>query len=126
MGAPLGNYLGDLTDELEHGDFIQAFVSAGPKNYTYKTNQGKTVCKVRGITLHHNALKVVNHDTLQELVQSKEEKEELVRESHKSVRDTKTKQILSKPQVKRYPVVYNKRIRLDNYDTIQYGYIADL
>ena len=123
---PLGNYLGDLTDELDQGDFIQTFVSAGPKNYTYKTNQGKTVCKVRGITLHHNALKVVNHDTLKELVQSKEEKEVLVRESHKIVRDTKTKQILSKPQVKRYRVVYNKRIRLANYDTIPYGYIPDL
>ena len=122
---PLGNYLGDLTDELDSGDYIKTFVSAGPKNYSYVTNKGKTVCKVRGITLHHNALKVVNHETLKELVQSKEEKEVLVREARKIIRDPISKQILSKPQVKRYRVVYNKRIRLDNYDTIPYGYLPD-
>lgn len=31
----LGNYLGDLTDELG-GDTIQEFVASGPKSYTYK------------------------------------------------------------------------------------------
>ena len=31
---PLGNYLGDLTDELD-GDYITSFVSGGPKNYAF-------------------------------------------------------------------------------------------
>lgn len=30
---PLGNYLGGMTDELEGGDHIVDFTSAGPKNY---------------------------------------------------------------------------------------------
>ena len=30
---PLGDYLGDLTDELDPGDYITTFVSGGPKNY---------------------------------------------------------------------------------------------
>ena len=72
---PIGNYLGELTDELVQG----YFASGGPKIYSYLTNEGKTVCKVRGITLHHNALKVVNYDTVKDLVQSKEEKEVLIR-----------------------------------------------
>ena len=46
----LGNYIGDLTDELG-GDYITVFASGGPKNYCYKTNSGKTEIKVRGITL---------------------------------------------------------------------------
>ena len=37
---PLGNYLGDLTDEL-NGDYITSFVSGGPKNYAYSTKERK-------------------------------------------------------------------------------------
>jgi len=33
----LGDYLGEMTDELDDGDFITEFTSAGPKNYAYKT-----------------------------------------------------------------------------------------
>ena len=51
---PLGNYLGDLTDEL-NGDYITSFVSGGPKNYAYRTKSGKTDTKIRGITLDYAA-----------------------------------------------------------------------
>ena len=34
----LGDYLGDLTDELD-GDYITTFISGGPKNYAYVTNK---------------------------------------------------------------------------------------
>lgn len=50
--VPLGDYLGDITDELEGGDHIVEFVSGGPKNYGYTTHQGKVCCKVRGFTLN--------------------------------------------------------------------------
>ncbi|GFS78793.1 uncharacterized protein NPIL_325421 [Nephila pilipes] len=46
--SPLGNFLGDFTDELE-GDTIKTFVSGGPKNYAYKTESGVTCCKVEGL-----------------------------------------------------------------------------
>ena len=45
----LGNYLGDLTNELEKGDYIEEFVSAGPKNYGYKTIKGKSSCTVKDL-----------------------------------------------------------------------------
>ena len=60
---PLGNYLGDLTDEL-NGDYITSFVSGGPKNYAYRTKSGKTDTKIRGITLDHTASGKLNHDTM--------------------------------------------------------------
>ena len=41
---PLGDYLGDLTDELD-GDYITEFMSGGPKNYAYVTNNDKRVAK---------------------------------------------------------------------------------
>ena len=38
---PLGEYLGEFTDELETGEHIVEFVTGGLKNYTYKTNTKK-------------------------------------------------------------------------------------
>ena len=64
---PLGNYLGDLTDEL-NGDYITSFVSGGPKNYAYRTKNGKTDTKVRGITLDYAATGKLNHDVVRALV----------------------------------------------------------
>ena len=37
---PLGDYLGELTNELDAGEYIVEFVSRGPKNYAYKTSSG--------------------------------------------------------------------------------------
>ena len=64
---PLGNYLGDLTDEL-NGDYITSFVSGGPKNYAYRTKKGKTETKIRGITLDYAATGKLNHDVVRALV----------------------------------------------------------
>jgi hypothetical protein len=63
-----GDYLGDLTDELEEfwpQSFIQEFVSGGPKNYAYSVfcpTKGKCTnkCKVNGIALNYEYSKFVN------------------------------------------------------------------
>jgi len=58
---PLGDYLGDLTDEVPDkrapGNTILHFVTGGPKNYAHNltkpNKKGQTsICKVRGITLN--------------------------------------------------------------------------
>ena len=51
----LGDYLGDFTDEIKKkgASHIVEFISAGPKNYAYKMDNGKTSCTVKGITLNH-------------------------------------------------------------------------
>jgi len=55
-----GDNLGAMTSELKPSQFIEEYVSGGPKNYAYKifdsaTGERKTVCKVGGITLNYNA-----------------------------------------------------------------------
>ncbi|KAJ8032374.1 putative DNA polymerase [Holothuria leucospilota] len=54
---PLGNFLGDMTDELTkpfgEGSYITRFVAGGPKNYSFEVHSSKsdetiTQCKVRG------------------------------------------------------------------------------
>ena len=64
---PLGNYLGDLTDELD-GDYITTFISGGPKNYAYVTNKGKSETKIRGITLNYATSKKINPSVMRSLV----------------------------------------------------------
>ena len=42
---PLGDYLGDMTNELDEWDYIVEFVSGGAKNYGYATKHGKSCVK---------------------------------------------------------------------------------
>ena len=58
---PLGHYLGEMTNELENGDHIVDFMSAGPKNCGYKTANGKVCCKVRGFTLNVRGFRQLNY-----------------------------------------------------------------
>jgi hypothetical protein len=67
-----GDSLGELQDELESDEYIEEFVSGGPKNYAYRVVSGtgatKTVCNVRGITLNYNASKIVNFDVIKKKI----------------------------------------------------------
>ena len=59
----IGDYLGQWKDEL-NGDIITEFVSAGAKNYAYRTRRGKAHCKVRGFTLNVRGSAVLNFNTM--------------------------------------------------------------
>ncbi|XP_049913668.1 uncharacterized protein LOC126398400 [Epinephelus moara] len=48
----LGNYLGDLTDELG-GNTIRDFAAAGPTSYAYLTKNKRAVLRLKGITQTH-------------------------------------------------------------------------
>jgi hypothetical protein len=69
-----GDHLGDMTNELKMGEYIDEFVSGGPKNYAYKVYRRdasqlpKTVCKVRGITLNYAASQLVNFNVIREMI----------------------------------------------------------
>ena len=55
-----GNYLGELIKEINvtGEEFIETCVCGGPKNYSYRTNKGQRVCKVRGFTMTHLTCKL--------------------------------------------------------------------
>ena len=122
---PLGNYLGDLTDEL-NGDYITTFISGGPKNYAYVTNKGKSETKIRGITLNYATTKKINPSVMRSLVHlhvnCHTEAKVVVDIPFKITRDKEEKNIVTKKMKKDYRIVYNKRVIKENYETLPYGY----
>ena len=127
---PLGDYLGEMTNELEDGDFIVDFSSAGPKNYGYVTKQGKVCCKVRGFSLNNTrGSQQLNYDVmranlLEELQHPAQERREIpVVNPHFFTRHPCTKEITVKPRTKQYGVVFDKRV-VDpmTFKSYPYGY----
>jgi len=62
-----------MSSELKTSEFIEEFVSGGPKNYAYKTvhaatGKRKTVCKIRGITLNYSTSQLVNFEVIKDMV----------------------------------------------------------
>ena len=122
---PLGDYLGELTDELK-GDHITTFISGGPKNYGYVTNTGEAILKIRGITLNYDASKTINVDVMRHLVElyvdCHIQDKVTINIPYKITRDKKEKNIVTKRTKKDYRIVYNKRVVKENYETVPYGY----
>ena len=118
---PLGDYLGELTNELDDEDHITTFVSGGPKNYAYQTKNGKTICKVRGFTLNYRGSQKLNFSTMCEQVCRPNGEPIFLENPHFIKRDAKTKTIHTVALKKKYKLVYDKRV-VCGFDTFPYGY----
>lgn len=128
---PIGDFLGNLTDEMiEYGDGsnITEFVSGGPKNYAYKfwstkDRSFKTVCKVKGLSLHYNNAQIINFDVIKSMICGDVMFEKIEVCDRIIVRDP-FYNVLTKNQSKSYSIQYTKRRRLTNsYDTLPYGFL---
>ena len=125
-----GDYLGDLTDELDANEHIVDFASGGPKNYGYRTVQGKVECEVRGFTLGHARghaqlnCDILKQNVLDELQQPMDEPRIIqVRNPHFFTRHPATKDIHVLPRNKGYSLVFDKRV-VDptTFKSYPYGY----
>ena len=127
----LGDYLGEFTNELDDDDYIVEFVSAGPKNYGYKTKKGKVECKVRGFRLNSEGKTQLNYDVMRQNVLDEIQKpldkprQRQVIKTHQIVRDARNYELYTYPEYKRYQLVFNKRvIKPTTFETYPYGYQA--
>ena len=129
--SPLGEYLGQLTNELTCKDFacknteckghwIEEFISCGPKNYIFRLNTGEIVCKVRGYCLNHRSSLIINFQTMKKALSAwmKKEPEELVTVKTELVRDKYDPKIVNRTVPKKYSVVYDKRKVLPDFTTL--------
>lgn len=113
------NSLGGWTDELE-GGHITKFMSGGPKNYAFETDTGKTVQKVKGLTLNHRASQIVTMDALEKMIFN-QLPDVTVNYPHK-IQRTKRHELLTKPFTKKYQIVYDKRQIIEHFNTLPFGY----
>ena len=119
----LGNYLGDLTNEIpeSEGGGIRIFVSCGPKNYAYVTLKGTYCCKVRGFSLNFTNSKIINFEALRDIVINDNDGTRVVTNPSKICRMKDHAAIYNREESKQYRLVYTKRIVIQNYNTLPYG-----
>ncbi|XP_044005559.1 uncharacterized protein LOC122850483 [Aphidius gifuensis] len=120
---PLGNYLGDLTDELD-GGYIKTFISGGPKFYSYIAEKPdgtiSKVCKLKGVRLDVNAQKLVNYDSIKTLTDGENDK---IIVTCDSIRRTKEHDVHTISESKIVRVTGPKRKFTGNMNnTLPYGY----
>lgn len=60
----LGDYLGEMTNELEGDDYIVEFTLACPKNYGYRTREGHVCRKVPRFTLKVRGFAQLNYEAV--------------------------------------------------------------
>jgi len=128
----LGDFLGDMTNELDNGDFVTEFTSAGPKNYGYKPQQGKVCCKVRGFSLNVRGSRQLNYDVmwqnlLDEITHPLDERRNInVVNPNFFWRNPVTKHLKVITRTKRYGLVFDKRVVDPNtFMSFPYGYMQD-
>ena len=132
---PLGNLLGEMTDELEsygEGTYIDTMVSAAPKFYAYRaiTPTGTIVecCKVKGISLNFkNSLKI-NFDSINALIVDNFDNKEVscdkeaIRINFKSIKRTCTHEIVTRDEMKTCTAVLKKRRYISAGQSLPFGY----
>lgn len=114
------NSLGGWTDELD-GDKIVKFMSGGPTNYAYITKSGKSVCKVKRLTLNYRASTIVYPEALEKML--KEEIDIINVTYPKYIHRTRQHTVQTLPLTKQYRIVYDKRKRVTDYRTLPYRFL---
>jgi hypothetical protein len=121
-GIPLGFYLGEMTDELG-GHHIVEFVSGGCKQYAYTLSNGDQCCKVRGFTLNHKNSKLINLESIKDLITSETPGGTIDTVNPSKITRNKVENVLFNVREKKtYRIVFDKRVLLPNFDTVPYGY----
>lgn len=139
---PTGNFLGDMTDELEsygRGSFIEAFVSGGPKFYAYvvQTADGHRheICKIKGIKLNFENSRLLNFSSIKDLLISREREEEeeeknneeraatAVRLEFGAIRRNAFHDVITRREVKTCAPVLVKRRFINSRCSLSYGFV---
>ena len=122
-GLPIGNALGELTDEIlgDYGSnvYIEKFCSIGPKSYSFILSDGREEVKAKGCPKGDHGL---SYDIYKRMVKS-----EVNDITHKFsiklhfIRNKFNSSIKKGEMDKNVRMTYDKRIIEDNYKTRPFG-----
>jgi hypothetical protein len=136
---PLGDFLGDLTDELiDYGHTARAiqFVSGGPKNYSLEihlpdSNDYLYLTKAKGFTLNFRNAQKINFDSMKRLVfatndadddDDADDNNRIITTDSRIIRKG-VGCIFTKFESKIYKINIGKRKMIDNFNTLPWGHI---
>ena len=119
---PLGDFLGQLTDELPQGQWITEFISSGPKSYAYRLTDGSECVKFKGLTINSSNIHIVNFQSMQDLINQKLTIK--LPPYNLFTRDKVNGGIFNRTTYKTAHLVFDKRILLDNYVSVPFGYLS--
>jgi hypothetical protein len=119
----LGNNLGQWTNEIsaDDGHYIDEFVSAGPKNYAYKTKNGTTDCTIKGFNMNYLTSLKITFDSIKEIVCENPKKKISTKQLQFKINrsDWSIETLINE---KNYGFVYDKRVLLADLSTYPFGY----
>ena len=100
--------------------YITAFISSGPKSYSYRLNDNTEIVKFKGIVMNPVNRQLVTFDNIQQVIT----RGQVIRlpTYNMFVRDKVHGRVFNKAAYKTVRLVYTKRVLLDSYDTLPYGY----
>lgn len=118
----LGDFLGDLTDELGGDRHIVEFVSTGPKSYSYRDNLGNVVCKFKGIRKNFESIQKVNLESMLECIEEGVVDPKIIMVDNLVFKLNRLGQVETEYKSKTFKMVYTKRYITENYETRPFGY----
>jgi len=121
----VGNYLGELTNEISTGTRCVEGIFLGPKSYALRMIDGqgeeRTIIKIKGISLHSAAGEIVSFDSLHNTV---DQASILHVPQNVFLADRNTQVINSLDRTKKLAVTSDKRVFGSNY-SLPYGFTAN-
>lgn len=136
--APTGNYLGDFTNELEQyktedsdEPFIDEFICIAPKVYAMliKRNENDNdpieIIKVKGHTLNSRTTKQINFKSLKSLFFYGQisDADEFINVKQRKIRVEKYFNVKTNDEMKKLQFSFDKRILLNDYSSVPWGYL---
>lgn len=126
---PLGDYLGELTDELaDYGEnsYISEFVCTSEKSYSYIVKSpdkpDTVICKVKWITLNYGNATKINFESMKELVLN--DQNSSIDLKNDAILRTADSKVFTAAHAYKFKVNANKRIKIDQdkIETRPYGW----
>ena len=99
-----------------------------------KTSAEKTVCKVRGITLNYATSQLVTFESIKDMILCADVKDVITVRTKRKIKRKFRKcdgsgpssagmvTVISEPEEKIYRLSFHKRRRLDDFDSVSFGY----
>ena len=115
-----GNYLGELTNELNEGEWIESFCSSGPKCYSYVTNLGKSIVHAKGFSLKGEGKDKITFESMKRTMENNQNKIEITYTD--VISRTRTQMVYTKDETKVFSFTFDKRIVQDDFTTLPFGY----